>query len=560
MGTPPNGINKVKVDLLDNFAERNANWPKNKNSNALGNMASYTNRVEGYYGCASAMRMILTYGYFFKYMLDNNLTDAASIAADVTFDTALFGEPAPAEPEVPAIAGTGTEADPYVLSTAEHMVQMRTLAKLDATTYFKLGADIDMSSVKNWTPVNYDQNFTRQTHIDGNNKTITNFAPEAFVGDDQTTAASYPSLFGVLYGSCKNLTIKDSKIIATPTTPSCGFLGGYVGTSGKPALVENVHIEGEISGGSCLGGFGGQSREGTFKNCTSKVKLTSGGTDVGGFIGKTAVSTHLENCTAEVELIPTEAVSGNLRYAGIVGYTTGNSMKVINCSAKGTITSGEKSLRTAGGIVAYAGAGECEISNCFSNVSIHGGNISNSGGICGVASCAASLLIQNCYSTGEFTVYQVNAGILSKHEKGVAQIKNCYSTIKIDGYSGLGGLVGQGVAGLEITMTNCFAWNPSITATRDAADKYSSGAIAASVSGKNTFTGNFRNPALVLTDPFRTIQNHEDLAAATPEGDANQHAFDGKPAAESATVSSLAKAAGWDETVWDLSGNLPKLK
>jgi hypothetical protein len=91
-------------------------------------------------------------------------------------------------------------------------------------------------------------------------------------------------------------------------------------------------------------------------------------------------------------------------------------------------------------------------------------------------------------------------------------------------------------------------------------DKYSSGAIAASVSGKNTFTGNFRNPAMVLTDPFRTIQNHEDLAAATPEGDANQHAFDGKPAAESATVSSLAKAAGWDETVWDLSADLPVFK
>ena len=37
-------------------------------------------------------------------------------------------------------------------------------------------------------------------------------------------------------------------------------------------------------------------------------------------------------------------------------------------------------------------------------------------------------------------------------------------------------------------------------------------------------------------------------------------AYHGKAAAESATVSSLAKAAGWDETVWDLSGALPKLK
>ena len=563
MVTSEGEFERCKIDLLDDYSHRHTNYPLGTGG-AISNFCGYTGGyLAGYDGCCCAKRITLAYAYFFKYMLDNNLQDATTISADQVFEAPLFGEPAPAEPEqpeTPALAGAGTEADPYVLSTAEHMVQMRTLAKLDATTYFKLDADIDMASVKNWTPVNYDQTYTRQIHIDGNNKTITNFAPEAFVGDDQSTAASYPSLFGVLYGSCKNLTIKDSKIIVTATTPACGFLGGYVGTTGKPAVVENVHIEGEISGGSYIGGFAGQSREGTFKNCTSKVKITSGGTDVGGFIGRTAVSIHLENCTAEVELVPTEAVSGNLRYAGIVGYTTGNSMKVINCSAKGTITSVDKSVGTAGGIVAYAGAGECEVSNCFSDVSVLGGNVSNTGGICGVARCATSLLIQNCYSTGEFEVYQVNAGILSKHEKGVAQIKNCYSTLTISGYSGLGGILGQGMANLEMTMTNCIAWNPAITATRDAAYKYSSGAVAASASGTNTFTGNLRNPALVLTDPFRTIQNHEDLTAGTPEGEANQHAFDGKPAAADATVSSLAKAAGWDETVWDLSGNLPVFK
>ncbi len=90
MGTPPNGENKVKVDLLDNFAERNANFPTVKNSNAIGNMAGYTNRLEGYYGCASGHRMLLTYAYFFKYMLDNNLTDATGIAADQTFESYHF--------------------------------------------------------------------------------------------------------------------------------------------------------------------------------------------------------------------------------------------------------------------------------------------------------------------------------------------------------------------------------------------------------------------------------------------------------------------------------------
>lgn len=92
MGTPPNGEDKVKIDLLDNFAQRNCNFPTVKNGNAIGNMAGYTNRndISGYYGCASAHRMLLTYAYFFKYMLDNNLSDATEIAADVTFETHHF--------------------------------------------------------------------------------------------------------------------------------------------------------------------------------------------------------------------------------------------------------------------------------------------------------------------------------------------------------------------------------------------------------------------------------------------------------------------------------------
>ena len=39
-----------------------------------------------------------------------------------------------------------------------------------------------------------------------------------------------------------------------------------------------------------------------------------------------------------------------------------------------------------------------------------------------------------------------------------------------------------------------------------------------------------------------------------------QRPYHGKAAAADATPCSIAKAYGWDETVWDLSGNLPKLK
>lgn len=92
MGTPPNGEDKVKVDLLDNFAERNANWAINNNGSVIGNMASYNKRVDGYYGSASGHRMLLTYAIFFKYMLDNNLSDATQIPADQTFESYNFGE------------------------------------------------------------------------------------------------------------------------------------------------------------------------------------------------------------------------------------------------------------------------------------------------------------------------------------------------------------------------------------------------------------------------------------------------------------------------------------
>ena len=38
------------------------------------------------------MRGLLTYAFFFKYMLDNNLDKADAIPADTIFRTELFGD------------------------------------------------------------------------------------------------------------------------------------------------------------------------------------------------------------------------------------------------------------------------------------------------------------------------------------------------------------------------------------------------------------------------------------------------------------------------------------
>jgi hypothetical protein len=142
---------------------------------------------------------------------------------------------------------------------------------------------------------------------------------------------------------------------------------------------------------------------------------------------------------------------------------------------------------------------------------------------------------------------------------GTLNITNCYSTYDILGYSGLGGIIGQSKAGLIVNITKTFAWNPSVVAFRDAAGKYSSGAFGGSISGTNTISGCFRNAGLQFTDPFRTIQTHADLAAGTPEGAANQNAYDSTPSAEK-TLTDAARKAGWSSDVWDFSGAVPVLK
>lgn len=86
----PDGVEMVKTDLLDNFAQRNANFPIN-NGLLISNMSGYSDsQVPGYHGCCSAQRALITYAHFFKYLLDNDLEDASSISADQTFESHLF--------------------------------------------------------------------------------------------------------------------------------------------------------------------------------------------------------------------------------------------------------------------------------------------------------------------------------------------------------------------------------------------------------------------------------------------------------------------------------------
>ena len=93
---------KIKLDALDNWAMRSLNY---QHGQAITNLCGYSGgQLSGYYGCFCSKRALLTYTFFFKYMLDNDLDKADAIDASTIFRTELFGDetPAPAPIELKA--------------------------------------------------------------------------------------------------------------------------------------------------------------------------------------------------------------------------------------------------------------------------------------------------------------------------------------------------------------------------------------------------------------------------------------------------------------------------
>lgn len=259
------------------------------------------------------------------------------------------------------IEGEGTEASPYILKTPQDMVDMRSLAKVGGETWFKMAGDIDLAGI-NWVPVNYDQNFERKIHFDGGNFTISNLT-----SDKSVHGADYPSFMGVVYGSIKNLKIDHAEIVSTS---GCGVVGGYVGTSGKDGLVENVTVTNSsvTNSGDRAGGICGTARQGTFKNVSFQGTVTS--TFVpkdpskewarsGGFVGYTQSSASFENCSVDV----TVEGAGNC-IGGFAGFLTGTTTFKNCVGNKATVTSTyTASQAKAGGFVGSANTGQT-FDNC----------------------------------------------------------------------------------------------------------------------------------------------------------------------------------------------------
>ena len=237
--------------------------------------------------------------------------------------------------ELPAgMTGKGTEAEPFVLKTADHLAWFRDCVNECNTLVCAKIADevkeIDMSTVchkadtekqiaeLSWTPIgNFDNKY--QGTFDGNGKTISNLYINA--------TSEFAGFFGHLAGgNIKNITFDNAKV--NSGNYYTGILAGYAGS----CIFENIKTLGNCSveGEDITGGIAGIA-EGNISNCENHAEVKGMGS-LGGILGMYYGSDNSITSCANYG-----AVTGTYRQVGgMVGYF--DSGTIQNSANYGDIT------------------------------------------------------------------------------------------------------------------------------------------------------------------------------------------------------------------------------
>jgi hypothetical protein len=293
--------------------------------------------------------------------------------------------------------GSGTEDDPYLINTAEHLYMLGMYYYCDLDKYFLQTADIDMSE--------YDGLYGRE--------------------EFPMIGTSNLPFIGVYDGNdftISNLTINSDRHLVG----LFGVIGEYKGHHNDEILIKDIYLENANieSTETCVGGIAGLFRGGEITNCNVSSNSTiKGYSMVGGIVGKVTsdsiwAGTYINDCFVEATV---QAYSYG---GGIAGDLTGY---VNGCEFYGTVT-GTSFL---GGICGIGGS----VLQCLTNATIQGEE-DYIGGISGKNEGLMSENLSHSSVSGRSRI----GGISGSNEGWVI---SCYSTGPVSGtYDSVGGLIG----------------------------------------------------------------------------------------------------------------------
>lgn len=399
-----------------------------------------------------------------------------------------------------SLQGSGTEADPYQISTADQLRHYGKLINEDdayANACYILTADIDLEG-KSWAPMGTDAHSFGGV-FDGSHYTVRNFKIQ-----DNSRDVGF---FGRVTGTVRNLTIANAKISTKNDSAPVGGLvgelwggtlenchttsdvtvtgyyqiGGICGSASDKAALRDLTNGAAVSGVgniSCAGGIAGraaclvercvntgavaseadaggiaETMNGGAVDCVNEGSVT-GAKYAGGIVGhfSDGALNHSEN-NAAVELlrcVNSGSISAGWDGAGIaVSCRTG---KLTDCANSGAVTAGYN----CGGIFAYfqisSFGGACEefvVSGCANSGAVtnnSGDALYHAGGIGGlVYGEKTRIVIENCANSGEVQTLGCAGGILGWGEVVDIRLQNCANSGSVQGTYCTGGLMGRAI-------------------------------------------------------------------------------------------------------------------
>ena len=280
-------------------------------------------------------------------------TSSFAVAAAVLLMIMLFAVPVGA---TVTWVGTGTQDDPYLVESADHLNDLRNKAipSSGAKHYFKIKDDIDLSQssyADGWRPIGLVN--AQSVYIDGNGKTISNLN----ITHDPTLG--YIGLFGYVndgvFLQIKDLTIKNAYLDNSQTSagdPATGVLVGFLGSWGstESSSIINCDVTGiiQVNGKKFTGGLVGYANKVSVSNCdissTDDNSFVTG-SRVGGLIGMLA-----GNYPASIDEINSNLqVSGSDVSGGLIGRlgTSGENEITISSS----VVTGDVNGNVAGALI-----------------------------------------------------------------------------------------------------------------------------------------------------------------------------------------------------------------
>ena len=266
-------------------------------------------------------------------------------------------------------SGSGTESDPYQISSAEELALLAERVNAGnsyAGKYFLVTEDLDLYGLE-WTPIGYGPDAGTWTDFapfrgifDGDTRTISGMT----IQDDR----GHCGLFGYVSDGAvlTGVRLTDVDISSSSSSsPSIGLVGGLVGGVGVSescsVTIQDCYASGNVSSDAFVGGLVG-AVEGagsvTIQDCCANGSVSSSYGDTGGLVGSVYAYSGsiftVRDCfaTGSVSSLLGEGAAGGL--VGTVKAYSG-SVTVQNCYASGSVSS-HSSYGGVGGLVGYVDA------------------------------------------------------------------------------------------------------------------------------------------------------------------------------------------------------------